>query len=267
MVPLIGFAVIIGWVVSAFVSIGSAIVSSLAVVVPILISVWNTIFSVFKVAGQAIARVSTAVWKFVEPVWTDVLRPVVETLLDFWEWFRPILDKVLSPILDGLEWVMTLMEGLYDTIVRPVLEWMERARLVLSGLGQLGVEWADELAGKIGEVQQSINNAFQTVYEYLYQVTNIINDLLDPGGWIKGRIFLSSIWKWSGGAMSILVGVGIDPNLLIRRQNAHKRKEIPTIPMITNRWTGLIIKKHPAVVSVRKDWKAGRIRERSQRVG
>lgn len=255
---------IVSWVIGAVATVGTAIVSSLAAVIPILFAMWEKIFAVFKVAAGAIAKVSSAVWSFVKPVWTQILRPVVTTLLEYWDRFYTFLNKVISPILDGLEWIIDVVTGLYYNYVQPVLDWMERVRLVLSGLGSLGVGWAGNLANLISTVQDAINQVFRTVLEHLYQVVNIINDLVDPAGWIKGRIFLTSVRRWSGGVVSILVGIGIDPELELRRRRAEAEAVIPTIPMVVDQWSEAVIREHPAVRSIRKDWKEGRIRERSQ---
>lgn len=226
MPPLI-LGAIFGFIASVFISIGSALASVMAVVVPILARIWNGLSGVFVTVSRAIGSFARAVARFGGSLWTSYIRPIVRTLVSWYDRFIAFIRNVMAPILEVLERIHAALDWAWDNIIEPILNAIERIKLVFRGLEVLGIEFAGRFADWLDDLQAHIESAFTTVVNHVNLIDSIISDILDPAGWIKGQPWFLSVERWAGGTMSILVALGLNPELELELARQREDIQIP----------------------------------------
>ena len=195
-------SVIFAFVVEALVVAGEAIQTAAAYIAVHLEAVVLWILSQLSWLSGHVAKILSStgamfsrVWDGMRAFYEDVLKPLALELKDFYDRVRDWLTKYLKPVYDFLHDVRDKLLGIYRSFIRPILDVIDVARGVLHVLGDLGIEWAQQLDQKLGQIESTINQNFLWLVGQVNRVINVIDSVVTGSLLFQVAPFLLTIQR------------------------------------------------------------------------
>ena len=205
------FGGIFGFITTLFGIAGRVIVDVIRAVTPIVRDVWQGLRSVINRVSDSLVTFAKTVPRWARGLYELVVKRVVPQLVQWYNRFKNFLQQTLRPVFDIIERVAEALDWVYERIVAPILTYLEKASAVFRALEQMGFEWAGAIRELIDKVGGQIERQFEQVVNHFNNFTDLLNDLLDPAGFIKAQPWFTSVSHWGGGTIALLVSLGEDP--------------------------------------------------------
>lgn len=182
----------------------SAVIEVVKLVVGVAETVGTFIWKTTQDAIQGLASASTWLWGHAKDFFTSIfkgLKTVVDTvakgfktLIDDYKAFKDKLDNFLKPLLKIYKTVNSIWKNYVQPIFNGVMKWIHRIRSILGLLKVLHVGWASKLDAWVAQFQAKVIQVDLQLLGYLREVGGFINLAFDPLGFLRGNVFVRSLF-------------------------------------------------------------------------
>lgn len=183
-----GFIFVIWTVLSAIFTVITTIVSF---VVEAGQLVFNSILDLASFAAKGVVWLAGTIRDgFMALVngFQSIFNTIQNALATLWgkvtAFFNAVRD-FLQPVTDFLKKVSDIYNHYWKEFVQPVLTTISRIRLALGIFKYFGLKWAQDVDAWLAEVQQQIVKNTLMIHQWLTTITNWVNAVSDPYGFLK----------------------------------------------------------------------------------
>jgi hypothetical protein len=167
----------------------------------------RVIWLVLRGLALAIHAVVSSVIGGIYWIISNGLIPAIEALGKWAGRIGGWIQTKLSPITRFLTKVKGWLDWAWKNIVSPILLSLDLAHLVLSGLGQLGVKWAQRLDEKVYVIRSWIYRVWRETAGKLNDALSILSLFADPRGWLRRSPALWSVWLYGHEMLGLIVQI------------------------------------------------------------